>query len=310
MYSGCAFVRGRPAPPDTGARGAIGRHERARITDGLFRGGRGRRCTTTTRTGRQRTDALARAELRLRTLQRLLGIGGDGLPAAIDEAAMLLAEAFGADKVDVLLYRAERDTLAAAGTSDTPMGHRKQGLGLDRLAVGNGGLAVRVFRSGETLQTGRADTDREELRGVVEELGVRSALLVPLAGAAGRRGVLSVASAAPERFDADDLEFALAAAGWMGLLLDRLKLAERTTADAEQRGRRAADEELARLSRREQEVAALVAEGRTNAEIAERLVLTEGTVANHVRRILLKLHLRSRAQLAVWAVERGLYRSD
>ena len=54
-------------------------------------------------------DALARAELRLRTLQRLLGVGGTGLRAAVDEAAALLAEAFGADKVDVFLYRAERD---------------------------------------------------------------------------------------------------------------------------------------------------------------------------------------------------------
>jgi DNA-binding NarL/FixJ family response regulator len=105
------------------------------------------------------------------------------------------------------------------------------------------------------------------------------------------------------------MELAVAAAGWVGLLLDRLELAERANAEAERRGRRAAGEELARLSRREQEVAAAVAEGLTNAEIAERLVLEEGTVANHVRRVLLKLGLGNRTQLAVWAVERGLHRS-
>jgi two-component system, OmpR family, sensor kinase len=136
-------------------------------------------------------DALARAELRLRTLQRLLGIGGTGLRAAVDEAATLLAEAFGADKVDVFLYRPERDTLAAAGTSDTPMGRKQQALGLDRLPLSSGGLCARVFRTGEPYRTGHADMDPEELRAVVEELGVRSELLMPLGGAAGR-GVLAV----------------------------------------------------------------------------------------------------------------------
>jgi non-specific serine/threonine protein kinase len=60
------------------------------------------------------------------------------------------------------------------------------------------------------------------------------------------------------------------------------------------------------LSRREQEVAVLIAEGHTNREIAERLVITEWTVDTHVRHILTKLGLRSRAQVAVWAVEHHL----
>jgi DNA-binding NarL/FixJ family response regulator len=64
------------------------------------------------------------------------------------------------------------------------------------------------------------------------------------------------------------------------------------------------------LTQREREVAGLVARGLSNGGIAEALVLAEGTVANHVRRILLKLGLENRTQLAVWAVERGLYRSD
>jgi DNA-binding NarL/FixJ family response regulator len=64
------------------------------------------------------------------------------------------------------------------------------------------------------------------------------------------------------------------------------------------------------LTRREHEVTALVAAGLTNGEIGERLVVTPGTVANHIRHISLRLGLRNRVQLAVWAVEHGLYRSD
>jgi non-specific serine/threonine protein kinase len=60
------------------------------------------------------------------------------------------------------------------------------------------------------------------------------------------------------------------------------------------------------LSPREREVAILIARGHTNREIATMLVISEWTVDTHVRHILTKLHVRSRAQVAVWAVERGL----
>ena len=60
------------------------------------------------------------------------------------------------------------------------------------------------------------------------------------------------------------------------------------------------------LTPREREVARLVAEGKSNREIAEALVLSERTVENHVGNILMKLGFDSRAQVAVWAVEKGL----
>ena len=60
------------------------------------------------------------------------------------------------------------------------------------------------------------------------------------------------------------------------------------------------------LSRREREVVGLLAAGLTNAEIAERLVLSEHTVHRHVANILVKLGARSRAAAAVTAAERGL----
>ena len=60
------------------------------------------------------------------------------------------------------------------------------------------------------------------------------------------------------------------------------------------------------LTRREREVAALVARGWTDRQVAEALVVTEGTVGVHLTNIFSKLDLRSRAQLAVWAAEHGL----
>jgi non-specific serine/threonine protein kinase len=59
------------------------------------------------------------------------------------------------------------------------------------------------------------------------------------------------------------------------------------------------------LTRREQEVAALVARGLTNREIAEELVITEGTAELHVVHILNKLGFHSRVQIATWFAERA-----
>ena len=56
-----------------------------------------------------------------------------------------------------------------------------------------------------------------------------------------------------------------------------------------------------RLTRRESEIAALVAEGLTNREIADRLVITRRTAEAHVAHILGKLNFTSRTQLAAWA---------
>jgi predicted ATPase/DNA-binding CsgD family transcriptional regulator len=63
------------------------------------------------------------------------------------------------------------------------------------------------------------------------------------------------------------------------------------------------------LTRREHDVVALLARGLTNRQIAEALVVTEGTAENYVQRVLSKLGFSNRAQIAVWAVEQGLRRA-
>jgi predicted ATPase/DNA-binding NarL/FixJ family response regulator len=60
------------------------------------------------------------------------------------------------------------------------------------------------------------------------------------------------------------------------------------------------------LSRREREVAAMVAAGMTNRQIAEKLFIAERTAEGHVERIRNKLGVRSRTEVATWAVAHGL----
>lgn len=130
-------------------------------------------------------------------------------------------------------------------------------------------------------------------------------------------------------FDLDDHVYAALRAGASGFLLkdtdpDRLADAIRTVASgdallsprvtrrlvehyvARPTPSAAATERMATLTEREHEVLLLVARGLANAQIAERIHLSEATIKTHVTRMLAKLELRSRTQAVVFAYESGL----
>jgi DNA-binding NarL/FixJ family response regulator len=134
-------------------------------------------------------------------------------------------------------------------------------------------------------------------------------------------------------FDLDEYVYSALRAGASGFLLkdappDQLLLAIRAVASgdavvapsvtrrllenyahrlpAAELSERDEDERLELLTSREREVLLLLARSLSNAEIAQRLVLSEATVKSHVGRILAKLGLRDRVQIVVFAYETGL----
>ncbi len=77
------------------------------------------------------------------------------------------------------------------------------------------------------------------------------------------------------------------------------------------RGDNIEDQEFfAELTERELDVLKLIANGLTNNQIAEKLVISENTVKGHVSNILSKLHLADRTQVAVFAWQRGIVHRD
>lgn len=247
----------------------------------------------------------------LRLLESLLAIEGGGLDAAMTQAAQRLAVSLSADKVDVFLHDPARESLVAVGTSDTPMGRREQELGLDRLPIADGGWTVGVFQSGHSHLARYADREQGEVEGVFKELGVRSSVNVPLDIAGERRGVLLASSVTSGFFTEGDLAFVEAVARWVGLVAYRIAHTTCLIAEAaEEATQLAARHAVEVLTQRQQDVARLIGSGLTNEQIAQELVITPGTVANHVEHILRRLGFGSRVQVATWAVEWGLYRSD
>lgn len=85
-------------------------------------------------------------------------------------------------------------------------------------------------------------------------------------------------------------------------LLDEFARSTASSAD------RTAEITVDALTPREQEVLVLIAQGLSNREIADELIVGEATVKTHVKRILMKLHLRDRVHAVVYAYDMGLVR--
>ncbi|MDQ4077523.1 MAG: response regulator transcription factor [Chloroflexota bacterium] len=130
-------------------------------------------------------------------------------------------------------------------------------------------------------------------------------------------------------FAEDDNVFPAIKAGAMGYLLKDARPQELLQAIRDlHRGESSLDPSIARkllrelnrpptqppaeeaLSEREVEVVVLLAQGLSNREIAERLVISERTVRSHVSNILGKLHLANRTQVALYAMREGLIERD
>ncbi|HPR05315.1 MAG TPA: response regulator transcription factor [Denitromonas sp.] len=88
------------------------------------------------------------------------------------------------------------------------------------------------------------------------------------------------------------------------LMMGKL-LANRTPGGASASSPTVADTELDKLTPREREILGCIAKGQSNKQIARNLEVAESTVKIHVQSVLKKLHLSSRVQAAVFAVERG-----
>lgn len=196
-----------------------------------------------------------------------------------------------------------------------------------------------VLSSDDTIEVvGEASDGRAALEAVLVQ-GVDVVLMdvrMPgLDGIAATREILAssreVKVAILTTFEEDDYIFGALSAGASGFLLKRTRpeeliaaihtiaagdsllspsvtrrvierMAREPVADTGARKR------LDELTPREREVLELIAQGLSNGEIAASFVIEESTVKTHVRRILMKLHLRDRVQAVIFAYESGLAR--
>lgn len=85
-----------------------------------------------------------------------------------------------------------------------------------------------------------------------------------------------------------------------------VKVLDRFSELARNNQKRNADPRTELLTDRERDICRLVAEGKNNSEIAGQLYLSEGTVKNHITKVLIKLDLRDRTQLAVFTIKNDL----
>jgi DNA-binding CsgD family transcriptional regulator len=163
---------------------------------------------------KHRTDA----RMILALLMGLREVDGSTVRESMQHATNVLAMAFAAEKVDAFFYDEAVDVLVALGTSETPLRQLQRDLGLDRLALRNGGRAAWVFREKRAHRDGHVEDDDLELAGIRRDLGVRSMIAVPFEVAPAHRGVLQVASRQPDHFSEDQVHLLQFVAYWVALV--------------------------------------------------------------------------------------------
>ena len=260
--------------------------------------------------------ALAReAEDTARALQALCNLGYTVLlqgnyerARALSEEARTLARELGGEGMAVI-----PETLINSGLAALQQGHHKQ-----------------------------ADASFKEALAVSQEAGVKSSSINALEGMASLAAALGETTRAARLWGAAEIAREVTGIALPPperglhepyLASARFRLGETTWEEALAEGRAMALEEVAEyalskeadqpeakigqdpsvqdeptddLTRREQEIALLVARGLTNRQISRELSISERTAGNHVAKILKKLGLRSRTQIASWATETQL----
>jgi DNA-binding NarL/FixJ family response regulator len=208
----------------------------------------------------------------------------------------------------------------------------------DDQALVRDGLKVQLGLAGDLQVVGEARDGEQAVALAVREgpdVLVMDVRMPRLDGIAATRRIVADPRTAGVRvlilttFDVDEHVYGALAAGASGFLLkdatpEEIAQAVRVVASGESllaptvttrlvrefarrpRAVSTGGERLGDLTDREREVLGLVAQGLSNADIAQRLVVTHATVKTHVSRILTKLDARDRAQLVVIAYESGL----
>jgi DNA-binding NarL/FixJ family response regulator len=207
----------------------------------------------------------------------------------------------------------------------------------DDQAMVRGGFALILGAEDDIEVVGEADDGEKavlETRRLRPDVVIMDIQMPNLDGVAATRAILDEVEPAPRvlvvtTFDVDEYVYEALQAGASGFLLknappedlvraihvvaggDALLSPQITRRVIEQFGRRVPQSltrpaALDELTDRETEVLTFVARGLSNAEIAEQLFVSAGTVKTHVARIFMKLGLRDRAQAVVLAYESGI----
>jgi DNA-binding NarL/FixJ family response regulator len=172
-----------------------------------------------------------------------------------------------------------------------------------RLPV-DGSKSGRVFERRRSERVDRLIEDVEAYQPVARRVNARAAMYVPMIVQEKAIGlIVAVNKVSGDRFSDDDLRLAEAFASRAAIAVD---FSERISSPTATRERTATVHVQSGLTRRESEVLRLVAMGLSDAEVAERLVVSPRTIHSHLRSIYRKLELGSRGAAARYAVEHGL----
>lgn len=166
---------------------------------------------------------------------------------------------------------------------------------------------VGFARQGSACVAAAAGTDAYRLEVAVRDLesaiAAFTAARLPLEAAGARLRLAELVQADDPALARAEVRTAAEAFAWLGASaeLDRATALLRTLGGPARTGAR----RVGSLTDREAEVLALIAQGLTNPQIAERLFISRKTASHHVSNVLAKLGVRSRAEAAAWAAAHG-----